>query len=764
MGRIARSPHALVGRGFAGLLTLTLTAVVLQSGLASAAPPPVTPAPTPSSPPTPAPTPTPTATATATATPSASLTPSATPSPTPSPSATLLPSSSPTPLPKPAVTILDAPPPVALPLTTTGVGTAEQATDDVTPTNGTLFLVGTGGALVVALATDAGTYLVGSNGELAFDPNTGFSGVAPTVSYTITNQSMVSDTSTYTATVTKPDPPVALPLTSTRGAGAGFQYADTSGIPGTDQVTLIPGPDVGSVSYPGIGTYTASSGDGVSLNFSADACFAGTAPAQGYRITDQYDQSSDSTYTAHVDDPSPPVGGPLSSTGVGRTPQTVTVVQPACVGSTTLLDEGVPVDSLTRTDGVYTVDPTTGIITYVPAAGYTGTALTPVHYRVTDSAAQSAVGTYATTVSPPIPPTSMPLASTGVGTALQGATAVVPAGGDAVLLDGMTQVNALTIAGQGTYAVNPATGVIAFIPATTFLGTGVPVSYVVFDAYGQTTTNTYTVTVTPPAGPVAVPLTSTGVGAEIQTSPVAIPPGGGLTLFTPQKLVPEIEVTGEGIYRIDAAASTISFAPFPYFAGTPTPVTYVVVDVYGQTGTSTYSPTVIKPPAPTALPVSSTGISGQAQQQTVPLPAGATITLLDGATPVTTLDIAGQGTYTLDVKSGVITFTPLPGYSGMPTPVVYELTDLYGQSVQSTYSPAVGAVLIPVAATPAASVLTAGASGGGIPTSVPAGSGVPTVPASGSGNREQLWLALAGLFLLLLSALTFRGRRRRDVR
>ena len=754
---VARKPlHLTGGKALAALLTLTVTAVVLQSGLAVAAPPPVTPTPAPVS--TPSPTPTPSATPATTAAP----TPGATPTPTApsSPSLTPTPSATFTPRPIPAITILGAPPPVALPLTTTGVGTAEQATDDVTPANGSVSLVGDGGALVVSVATDAGTYLVGSNGGLAFDPNTGFSGTAPTVSYTIINQTMQTSTSTYTATVTKPDPPVAEPLTSTRGAGAGFQYADTSGIPGTDRVWLLPGPDVGSINYPGIGTYAATSGDGISLDFNADACFAGTAPVQGYRIVDAYQQFSDSTYTASVDNPNPPAGGPLASTGLGRTPQTATAVQPSCVGSTMLLDGINPVTSLTRTDGVYTVDSTTGVITYVPAVGYTGTALTPVAYRVTDSIGQSADGTYATTVSPPPPPTSMPLTSTGVGTAIQGASAVVPIGDEAELLDGGNQVDALTVAGQGTYAVDPTNGSIAFLPATAFLGTATPISYIVSDAYGQSTTNTYTATVTPPAPPVAVPLTSTGVGAAVQSHTVSIPSGGGLTLFTPQKLVPEIEVTGEGIYRIDATAGTISFAPFPYFSGTPSPVTYVLVDVYGQTGTSTYSPTVTKPPAPTALPVSSTGMSGQTQQQTVPIPAGSSITLLDGTTPVTMLDIPGQGTYTLNATTGVITFTPLAAYSGTPTPVVYQLTDLYGQAVQSTYSPVVGAVIVPIASTPVATILTAGESGGGVPTSVPAGSGPLAAAPSGSGNAGQLLLAAVGLFVLMLSGFTLRRRRR----
>ena len=101
------------------------------------------------------------------------------------------------------------------------------------PVGGTLVLIGAGGAHVTFVATAAGYYYVDEfGGGLLFYPYSGISGTAPTVTYTITNAAMESASNTYTATVTKPPPPTASPLSSTRSGGPYYQYADTGDIPG----------------------------------------------------------------------------------------------------------------------------------------------------------------------------------------------------------------------------------------------------------------------------------------------------------------------------------------------------------------------------------------------------------------------------------------------------------------------------------------------------------------------------------------------------
>ena len=523
-------------------------------------------------------------------------------------------------------------------------------------------------------------------------------------------------------------------------------------ISGGAQVTLL--------AVTGKGTYHVSSGDGVSLSFQADSCFVGTVPAVTYRIIDQYDQHADSTYTAHVTNPSPPTVTPLTTTGIGPATQTVTAPQPGCVGSTTLLNgSNQPVTVLARPDGTYAVNPVTGVLTFAPAPGYSGTG-SAVTYRVTDEQGQSAESSYTTTVTPPPPPTPSPLTSTGVGPAAQHVTAAVPTGGRAMLLDGVTPVSTLTVIGQGSYAVNTFSGVITFTPLPGYLGSATQVSYRVTDSYDQSASSTYTATVTEPAIPNPAALTSTGVGTAAQSRTVSIPQSGTVTLLAGLTPVITITVAGQGSYALDPTTGLIRFSPVNGFTGTATPADYNVTDSYGQTGSSTYTPTVTIPPRPTAEPLSSKGAVGTTQQQRVTIPPGGVVALLDNALPVTTVTAAGQGTFALNAATGVITFTPIAGYSGQPTPVTYQIRDAYGQSVRSTYAPD---VIAAPATTTATVAPTATATASPIPSATtPITAAAGSLPYTGSNVIALTKLAL--LMILLGGALSAATRFRRRPR
>ncbi|HST83811.1 MAG TPA: OmpA family protein [Kineosporiaceae bacterium] len=97
-----------------------------------------------------------------------------------------------------------------------------------------------------------------------------------------------------------------------------------------------------------------------------------------------------------------------------------------------------------------------------------------------------------------------------------------------------------------------------------------------------------------------------------------------------------------------------------------------------------------------ALPITvaptDTGGDDGSGSGTLPVPAGGTITLLDGAgLAVTMVVIAAQGTYTLDAVTGVITFVPVAGFVGTATPVTYRITDALGTVVTGTYTAVVTA-------------------------------------------------------------------------
>ncbi len=51
-----------------------------------------------------------------------------------------------------------------------------------------------------------------------------------------------------------------------------------------------------------------------------------------------------------------------------------------------------------------------------------------------------------------------------------------------------------------------------------------------------------------------------------------------------------------------------------------------------------------------------------------------------GGNPVTALTVPGEGEWTVNTTSGEITFTPLPGFTGNPTPITYTVDDAGGRS------------------------------------------------------------------------------------
>lgn len=98
-----------------------------------------------------------------------------------------------------------------------------------------------------------------------------------------------------------------------------------------------------------------------------------------------------------------------------------------------------------------------------------------------------------------------------------------------------------------------------------------------------------------PAPPAPNALTSTG-GAAAQSTTVVVPAGGSVTLLdgsgTPTTVV---VASGEGTYALDTATGTITFVPFLGFSGSPSPVSYRVIDVYGQAGNAIYTPGAVLP-------------------------------------------------------------------------------------------------------------------------------------------------------------------------
>ena len=240
--------------------------------------------------------------------------------------------------------------------------------------------------------------------------------------------------------------------------------------------------------------------------------------------------------------------------------------------------------------------------------------------------------------------------------------------------------NGLSITGvvapaHGTAAI--VNGKINYTPTPGYIGTDT-FDYTMVDSFGVADTGTAPVTI--PPLPTAAPLTSTGVGTATQTATATIPSSGSVNLLSGGSPVTTVTVAGQGTYTLNTTTGVISFAPVLGYAGTATTaVPYELTDSYGQNVQSTYTPTVTAPAGPAPGPKTTSGVGTAQQSTSVTIPPSGSVSLLSSGSPVTTITVAGQGTYNLNATTGVITFDPVWGYTGTATPATYRVTDAYGQ-------------------------------------------------------------------------------------
>ncbi|WP_314500100.1 YSIRK-type signal peptide-containing protein [uncultured Streptococcus sp.] len=414
---------------------------------------------------------------------------------------------------------------------------------------------------------------------------------------------------------------------------------------------------------------------------------------------------------------------------------------------------GNKVSSVTTDQGTYTVDPTTGEVTFTPVEGFVGTA-TPmkVSANVTfndesgNPVTVATENTYTPTVYGVQP-------STDKTTGKQGQTQTSKSGKDrfselntatntpdgtnvdwstaAYSLEGANEKDEVEVEGEGTYSIDPTTGVVTFKPLPTFKGEGkgvnVQVSVTATDSEGNkvpvTSKGKYTPEVTP-VTPTGEDVTSTGKQGQEQTGTPKFTQGDETAPITinekqPAKFVvngqpvesTEISATKDGKevgkYVIDPLTGVVTFKPNKDFIGTPDPATVEVKDKNGTPATATYTPTVT-PVVPTAEPKETTGKQGQPQTQetesmfkqgdeVAPIDK-TTVKLVDpSGNEVTTMpalkDGKEVGTYTIDPTTGVITFQPNKDFTGTPDPAKVVAKDTNGTKVETTYTPTVTPVV-----------------------------------------------------------------------
>ena len=579
-----------------------------------------------------------------------------------------------------------------------------------------------------------------------------------------------------------------------------YKLLDENGQPAESVPAKNPAGDV-------IGTYTLKVVDGkaTAVFTPTDKTYSGEVAPVTIQAKDTNGTPVTTTYTPNIT-PVEPTGTPKSTEGAqgqpqegtptftpgnSKVPMKIDAEQPA-----KLIDPatGQPTDATTipakdangKEVGTYTIDPTTGKVTFTPNKDFVGTPV-PATVQAKDANGTPTTATYTPTVKPvtPVgvntftediqgaPQSGKPEFKPGK-TTIDGKEVEVPMDDKvpATFEDGTTTK---TIPGEGTYTVDP-DGTVHFTPDPQFKGKGTTMTVVRKDQNGTPVTAEYTAVVHP-ASPEGTEVETAGVQGKVQSGrPNFI--GGKVTIDgvektveidnnVPAKLidpktgqeVTTVTIDGEGTYTV-AEDGTVTFTPDKNFKGKGTELTVKRVDKNGTPALGKYSAVVIGV-KPTAEPSVTSDIQGQTQSQPVKFKGGVvevenpmtkvkteevvaidptTYTLLDEngqpATEVPAKDPQGNvvGKYTLvkeDGKDPVAVFTPTDKtYAGEVKPVTVQAKDTNGTAVTTTYTPNI----TPVTPT-AKSATSEGAQGqeqSGTPTFTEGNTKVPidpTVPA-----------------------------------
>ena len=541
-----------------------------------------------------------------------------------------------------------------------------------------------------------------------------------------------------------------------------YKLLDENGQPAESVPAKNPAGDV-------IGTYTLKVVDGkaTAVFTPTDKTYAGEVAPVTIQAKDTNGTPVTTTYTPNIT-PVEPTGKPTSTEGAqgqpqegtptftpgnDKVPMKIDATQPA-----KLIDPatGQPTDETTipakdangKEVGTYTIDPTTGKVTFTPNKDFVGTPV-PATVQAKDANGTPTTATYTPTVKPVTPKgvdtftkdiqgaeqKGTPEFKPGKAT-IDGKEVEVPIDTKepAKLIDPKTgqPVDSVTIDGEGTYTVNPETGEVTFTPDKQFTGKGTPIKVQRKDTNGTPVTADYTAVVVP-ADPEGDHVTTADIqGAEQSGTPQFH--GGKANIDGVEKEVPIDEtvpaklidpttgqevtevVTDEGTYRVDPDG-TVHFKPKPDFVGKAKGVTVKRVDTNGTPATGTFTPTVVGT-SPKAEPSISSDIQGQTQSQPVKFTGGSAVVKdpVTGAKTEKSVDIdpdtytllneKGQpapevpakdpegnviGKYTLikeDGKDPVAVFTPTDKtYSGPVKPVTVQAKDTNGTAVTTTYTP-----------------------------------------------------------------------------
>jgi uncharacterized repeat protein (TIGR01451 family) len=592
---------------------------------------------------------------------------------------------------------------------TVPVLTNDTTGDVVVP--GTVQIVGTANPGDPLTLSGEGTWSVNTTtGEITFTPESGFTGDPTPIQYTVQdNEGNTSNPATVTvdynqqppvavndSDLTNPPGPVTLSVTGNDTDPNNDLLVGTvdlnPGLAGQQTTLVVSGEGTWSVDGLGNVTFTPTggfTGDPTPIPYTVSDA-TGLVSNQATITIDYVPVASNDTSSGNP--PGTPVTVPVltnDTTGDAVVPGTVQIVGTANPG-----------DPLTLSgEGTWSVNTTTGEITFTPESGFTGDP-TPIQYTVQDNdgnTSNPATVTVDYNQQPPVavndsdlanPPGPVTLSVTGNDTDPNNDLLV----GTVDLNPGLAgQQTTLVVSGEGTWSVD-GLGNVTFTPTGGFTGDPTPIPYTVSDATGLVSNQaTITIDYVPVASndsssgnttgsPVTVPVLGndttgdTVVPATVDLNPGS--PGQQTTLVVP----------GEGTWTANPTTGEITFTPESGFTGDPTPIQYTVQDNDGNTSnpatvTVDYNqqpPVAVNdsdlanPPGPATLSVTGndTDPNNDLLVNTVDLNPGL-------AGQQTTLVVSGEGTWSVD-GLGNVTFTPTGGFTGDPTPIPYTVSDATG--------------------------------------------------------------------------------------
>ena len=402
-------------------------------------------------------------------------------------------------------------------------------------------------------------------------------------------------------------------------------------------------------------------------------------------------------------------------------------------------------------EGTYTINPTTGEVTFTPEPSFTGTAKgvdvtlsAPVgrnkNGKVQEEYIKTATAKYTPTVTPiTITPTDK--VSADVQNVPQTQTPTFDLSNDKTaeitskkLVDPATgqptDETTVTVAGEGSYTIDPTTGAVTFTPEKDFVGTAkgvtVQATATITNANGKTATITSDATYTPtvvPAVPTANPATSKDIQGATQTgtptfagttvqvngedkaitikdnSYTLLDKDGNEVSTTPAYAADGTTVIGN--FTIDPATGQVTFTPTDKsYTGAVTPAKVQAESSNGIKVDTTYTPEIV-PVTPTATPTETKDIQGATQtgkpefkggtvtvdgvEKTVEINEDVPATFDDGSTTKT---VDGVGTYTV-AADGTVTFVPEKSFVGTAPAVTVVREDKNGTKASATYTPTV---------------------------------------------------------------------------